>query len=122
MKYLLDSVIVIDHLNGKEAATAFLEKHWEDCSVSVISRAEILTGTGEETLGSVRTLLDRFQLLVLDKDAADLAAVMRKRNKWKLPDAFQAALAHLHDLKLVTRNTSDFDPKKHPFVLVPYTR
>jgi predicted nucleic acid-binding protein len=39
---------------------------------------------------------------------------------WKLPDAFQAALALHHHLKLCTRNTKDFDPKKHSFVEVPY--
>jgi hypothetical protein len=41
-------------------------------------------------------------------------------NGWKLPDAFQAAIAILHDVKLCTRNTKDFNPQKHPFVEIPY--
>jgi len=45
---------------------------------------------------------------------------MRQRHGWKLPGAFQAALAEEHGLRLVTRNTKDFSPEKHAFVLVPY--
>ena len=45
----------------------------------------------------------------------------RRRNGWKLPDAFQAALAQLHNLKLATRNTRDFPPQQYLFVVVPYT-
>ena len=66
-------------------------------------------------------LLDQYILLNLDKTAADTAARLRKEEGWKLPDAFQAALAQLHNTKLCTRNTSDFNPKKHTFVEVPYT-
>ena len=39
----------------------------------------------------------------------------------KLPDAFQAALALHHKIQLTTRNTKDFDRRKHKFVEVPYT-
>jgi predicted nucleic acid-binding protein len=50
-----------------------------------------------------------------------LAAQLRGKYGWKLPDAFQAALAQHHKTKLTTRNTKDFDPKKHDFVEVPYS-
>ena len=50
---------------------------------------------------------------------ADLAATLRRQHKWKLPDAFQAALAQTHKLKLATRNTKDF-PSRHDFVEIPY--
>jgi len=56
----------------------------------------------------------------LAKETADHAAELRRKNKWKLPDAFQAASALDHGLQLVTRNSRDFDPHKHPFVLIPY--
>jgi hypothetical protein len=45
---------------------------------------------------------------------------LRRTNGWKLPDAFQAAVALRHGLRLVTRNARDFDEKKHAFVLIPY--
>jgi predicted nucleic acid-binding protein len=41
-------------------------------------------------------------------------------NRWKLPDAFQAALALSRGLRLATRNTRDFPPERFSFVEVPY--
>jgi predicted nucleic acid-binding protein len=52
---------------------------------------------------------------------ADRAADLRRRFKWRLPDAFQAASAQIHGLKLATRNTRDFPPREHSFVVVPYS-
>jgi predicted nucleic acid-binding protein len=51
---------------------------------------------------------------------AEKAALLRRRFGWKLPDAFQAALALQYQIRLVTRNTKDFDPRKHSFAEVPY--
>jgi hypothetical protein len=45
---------------------------------------------------------------------------LRRQHGWKLPDAFQAATAQEHNLKLITRNTKDFTPDVHDFVVVPY--
>jgi len=41
---LLDSVIVIDHLNNVEKATVFIEKELKNLCLSVITRAEVLAG------------------------------------------------------------------------------
>lgn len=38
-RYLLDSVILIDHFNGIAAATHFLQEHKQDLSISVNTRA-----------------------------------------------------------------------------------
>ena len=40
MRLLLDSVIVIDHLNGIPAAGDYLRAHAEEASISVITRAD----------------------------------------------------------------------------------
>ncbi len=118
---LIDSVILIDHLNGISKATAFvLGLDPLQTAISVITRAEILSGLDEQGQVSVRPLLDHYQLLIIDKPIADLAAQLRREYGWKLPDAFQAALAQHHKIKLTTRNTKDFDPKTHEFVEVPY--
>jgi len=47
-------------------------------------------------------------------------STLRRKHGWKLPDAFQAAVALRVELKLVTRDSRSFDRKKHPFVLIPY--
>lgn len=42
MRYLLDSVIVIDHFNGINLATIFLSEQGKECALSVIARAEVV--------------------------------------------------------------------------------
>lgn len=122
MEYLLDSVILIDHLNGIKKATEYLAGLApEKQAISVITRAEILVGVSDNEYRLVKSLLDQFRLLTIDKETADLAAVLRKKHGWKLPDAFQAALCFQHGLKLATRNTKDFQPSRHEFVVVPYS-
>jgi hypothetical protein len=118
---LIDSVILIDHLNGVEKATRFIiNLDPLETAISVITRAEILTGIDEDEAAGVIPLLDQYQLLIIDKPVADLAAQLRKEHGWKLPDAFQAALAKHHKIKLITRNSKDFSPQKYDFVEIPY--
>ena len=119
---LIDSVILIDHLNGVSKATQFiLGLNPLQTAVSVITRAEILAGLDEDQHTKIIPLLDQYRLLNIDKPIADLSAQLRREFGWKLPDAFQAALAQYHKIKLITRNTKDFDPKQHDFVEIPYT-
>lgn len=120
MKLLLDSVIVIDHLNGIEPATRYLSAHGTDCAVSVITRAEVLAGFDDANAALARELLDLFPTLPITLDIADLAARLRRSERWKLPDAFQAALAMHHGLALVTRNTRDFRSGAALEVVAPY--
>jgi hypothetical protein len=119
VKILLDSVILIDHLNGVPAAEKYLIK-LRDAHISVITRAEVLTGCAEEVVRSVQALLDRYPTLPINSEVADVASELRRKYRWRLPDAFQAALAQIHQLRLATRNTRDFPPLKHKFVVVPY--
>jgi len=118
---LLDSVILIDHLNGVPEAEEFVSGlDPAETAISVITWAEILVGVEKEDEALVRAFLNQFHLLIIDKPIADLAASLRKSHKWKLPDAFQAALSIHHKVQFVTRNTKDFDPTEHDFVEVPY--
>lgn len=117
---LLDSVVVIDHLNGIDAASQFLHESDAKAAISVITRAEVLAGLDEDETPLVTRFLDLFPVLVLDAPTADLAASLRREHGWKLPDAIQAALAVRYGLRLATRNTRDFPPHRHPFVWIPY--
>ncbi len=118
---LIDSVIFIDHLNGIDKATQFiLNLDPGQTAISVITRAEILTGIHKDDQVEIIHLLDQYVLLMIDKSIADLAANLRREYGWKLPDAFQAALAQYHKVKLSTRNTKDFNPQRHDFVEIPY--
>jgi hypothetical protein len=120
-RYLLDTVVLVDHLNGVKAATAWLSTlEPDEAAISVVTRAEVLAGAETDETDAVEMLLRRYRCLCLGSAEADTAAELRKAHRWKLPDAFQAALARLHNLKLVTRNTRDFPPEHFDFVLVPY--
>ncbi len=118
---LLDSVILIDHLNGVGAAATYLVPLAGIAHVSLITRAEVLTGArSDRERSDAADLLALFLTLPLEAGDADYAAALRQQFRWKLPDAFQAALAIRHNLRLATRNTKDFDPEMHSFVDVPY--
>jgi predicted nucleic acid-binding protein len=120
VKYLLDSVILIDHFNGITPATEFLRLHRDELAISPITRAEVLAGFEQAELARPTQLLTTFGFLNIEKGTADLAARLRREQHWKLPDAFQAALAIEHGLQLVTRNTKDFNPEKLHYIIVPY--
>jgi predicted nucleic acid-binding protein len=117
---LLDSVILIDHLNGIDAATRYLRDVADTAHISVITRAEVLAGAAIEHVPDTRALLDRFGLIVIDREIADAAAELRRAHRWRLPDALQAAAALAHGLRLATRNRKDFPPDRFEFVVVPY--
>jgi predicted nucleic acid-binding protein len=118
--YLLDSVVLIDHLRGSEAAVKWLAKLRREAVISVVTRAEVLSGGSGEEAQAARELCDTFECLPLARDDATLAAELRRKNRWKLPDALQAALAKKNGLRLVTRDAHGFDEKRHPFVFCPY--
>jgi hypothetical protein len=119
--YLLDSAVLIDHLRGVVPATKWLERlRPGEAVISVITRAEVLSGGTMEENAAAYDLCEQITCLPLTKDIADRAAELRRIRRWKLPDAFQAALAIDHGLKLATRNVKDFSEDKDPFVIYPY--
>ena len=121
LERLLDSVILIDHFNKVEMATAFIAGIDPlKTAISVISYAEILVGLDDEAARKAKALLNHYEILSIDASIAEKAAELRRSYKWKLPDAFQAALALSYQIKLCTRNTRDFNPEKHLFVEIPY--
>lgn len=119
IEVLLDSVILIDHFNGITEATDYIRKTRGKAAISVITRAEVLAGYDNPSEAVVK-MLDTFANLAIDTPIATLAAQLRRANRWKLPDAFQAALSRQNNYRLVTRNTRDFDPQKFDWVDVPY--
>lgn len=120
MDLLLDSTILIDRFNGLPEAKSYLAETRGKAAISVVTRAEVLVGFDATYLRTATRFLDYFPLLEITKPIADLTASLRREHGWKLPDAFQAALAQHHNLKLATRNTKDFPPERHGFVVAPY--
>lgn len=121
VEMLIDSVILIDHLNGIPEASDWLAgEGWDRLAISAITRAGVLAGAAGEEVVLIGHLLDSFPCLPLDAETADRAASIRRETRLRLLDAFQAALAEVHNLKLVTRNTRDFPREKFEYVVIPY--
>ena len=120
-KFLLDSAILIDHLRGIEPATSWLRSlHEGEAVISAITRAEVMAGGSTDERAAAFALCEEFACLPLTKEIADRAAELRRAHRWRLPDAFQAAVAVELGLRLVTRNSRDFNERAHPFVSIPY--
>ena len=120
MRMLLDSNIIIDHLNNIKEATEFLANNYDNIYISVITRAEVLSGCNKKSINKVKRLLNKFPTLSMTSNDADHTAELREKHKLKLPDAIQIAIAENNNLTLVTRDTKDFTKKNIKNLLVPY--
>lgn len=109
-KYLIDSNIIIYHLNGEEKATKFLKANIEISAISRLTFAEVLTfDFTEDEKNNVTELLRRFEILDTTDAIAVKALENRKVKKIKLVDNIIASTAQVNELKLITRNTKDFN-------------
>jgi len=119
--YLLDSTVLIDHFNDVHPATEWISSHAErSVYISVVTYAEVLAGFPSNVWPRVTGFLDKFECLSVTRSIALKAAEFRQSHKFKLPDAFQAAIAVEHKITLITRDSGDFNPHVHKFVKIPY--
>jgi predicted nucleic acid-binding protein len=118
LRALFDTNILIDYLNGVEAAKVEIE-HYKRPAISVISWIEVLSGTGPAAEGATRKFLSSFERIELTQRIADEAVALRRAEKMRVPDAIILATARMENLILVTRNTKDFTADD-PGIRVPY--
>lgn len=120
MRLLLDSNIIIDHLNNIKEATEFIADNYDRIHISVITRAQVLAGCNKKNINKVKRLINQFPTLSMTSKDADQAAEIRSKYRLKLPDAIQAAIAQNNNLAIVTRNTKDFTKRIFKDLIVPY--
>jgi predicted nucleic acid-binding protein len=117
MRCLLDSTLLIDHANGDAAATATLQRLFEEgqelftCDVVT---CETLSKGDEPQLARMRTLLDALEYVATSPEAARWAGESRRvrhveGRRRALGDALIAAAAHSIGASIVTRNNTDFE-------------
>ena len=117
MRAILDTNILIDLTAGHEAARSLLRSIRSPC-ISVVTRIELLSGP-VETVKTIREILQDVQVIAIDNAIVEAAALIRRRDRLKLPDAVILATAQVTGLALLTRNTKDFEGLKG--VVIPYT-
>ena len=118
MKALLDTNILIDYLNGIDAAREEICRY-ETPLISTVTWMEVLVGVNDDEQQAIRSFLSRFTQVSIDKEVAEIAVSIRRRHKMRLPDAIIWASAKHESALLVSRNTKDF-PADSPGVRVPY--
>ena len=119
MKALFDTNILIDYLNGVDAARAELDRPAERL-VSIITWMEVLAGARDEAEEDVIDMFLRdFRVVDLTRRVAREAVEIRRSRRIRLPDAIVWASARTESALLVTRNTKDF-PKDDSGLRVPY--
>ena len=117
MKYLVDSNIIIYHLNGEKIATNFLKNNKNEIAISQITYVEVLSfNFTKEQENIVKELLEQFIILDIDIKISKTAVEIRKLKKIKLPDNLIASTAKVYNLTLVTRNTKDFKALNIEFI------
>jgi predicted nucleic acid-binding protein len=118
MKALLDTNILIDYLNGIDAAREEISRY-ETPLISTITWMEIMVGVNEDEQQAIRSFLSRFTQVNLDTEVAEIAVAIRREYKMRLPDAIIWASAKRESALLVSRNIKDF-PADLPGVRAPY--
>lgn len=118
MRALFDTNILVDYLNGVEAARREIALY-EKPMISPITWMEVMVGTTPDDEQTIRAFLSRFTQVDIDGEVAETAVSIRRRYNIRLPDAIIWASAKEKDALLISRNTKDF-PEDDPGVSVPY--
>ena len=109
-KYLIDSNIIIYHLNGDNIATEFLRSNISYSYISRVTFIEVLSfDFTEDEKEKVLNLLRMFKIIDTTDAIAMRAIENRTIKKIKLADNIIASTAQGDDLMLVTKNTKDFN-------------
>jgi predicted nucleic acid-binding protein len=110
--YLIDSNVVIGYLDNKLPAQGMklLNPIIDNIPcISIITKIEVLRyNSSDEAYLVLEEFIAESRVYDLNNEIVNHTIRICKSSKIKLPDAIIAATAIVHDLKLVTRNLTDF--------------
>lgn len=118
MNAVFDTNILIDYLLGNSSARREINLY-NNPQISIITKMEVLVGTSQANLKIIESFLKNFIIINLNEEIAEIALILRKENKIKLPDAIIWATARYTNSLLITRNTKDF-PIQAFDIKIPY--
>lgn len=94
MKAVLDTNIVVDHIEDLDVARVKLGRYPSPL-FSVASRVEVMVGAADDDQSaSLRHFLKRLDTLDIDSAVADTAVHIRRERRLRLPDAIIWATTH----------------------------
>lgn len=122
--YLLDTNILIYYFQDSLPQTDldFDAIFRESFYISIISKIEFLGWQQftEEQAEIARDAISSARILHLIESVADLAIQLRRTSKIRIADSIIAATAIAHDMKLLTRNTKDFQSARDLEIYNPF--
>lgn len=120
--YLIDTNVIIDSFGNKlpEKAKVFLSRFGP--VISAVTKIEVLgwRNATKEQLNPLYTFMELAHILPIDDAVIERTITIRQSKKIALGDAIIAATALVHDLILISRNTSDFNDIQNLQVIDPY--
>ena len=117
MNYVLDTTVVVDHVDGYPPATELMERLFSETgdlyTCDVVTCEALSKGSGH-VLRAKQTLLDALEYVALSPNGARWAGDRRRDRieaglgKLSTTDSLIAALANSLGATVVTRNANDF--------------
>ncbi len=112
-KILFDTDVLIEYLQGKDEAQAYIDNISDTVYMSSITMAELYAGVRkEEELKKLEIFIETFEVTNLNKSIAKTGGLYRNQYKPShgvgLADALIAATAKEIDAQLITFNTKRF--------------
>ncbi len=119
MRAVFDTNILVDYLNGVEAAKEELALY-DTRLISIVTFIEVMVGCKDaEEEKAVRGFLVAFNALDVSAEIAEEAVSLRRRFRLKIPDAIVYATARTQGCILVSRNTKELK-QDWPDIRTPY--
>ena len=120
MKAVFDTNILIDYLNGIEAAKAELARY-RTRQISIVTFIEVMVGAKNvDEENAMRGFLAAFEVLELSAAIAQEAILIRQQLRLKIPGAIVYATARTQGCLLVSRNSKELK-RDWPDIRIPYT-
>lgn len=110
--YLVDTTVLVDHLRGVPAATAWLAGLSAVPLCSEVSRTEVLVGLRSNERRGAERLFDTLDWVMVDeyvsRRAGELGRRYRRRHRLGVADLLVAASAQEHGATLATGNVKHY--------------
>lgn len=121
-RYLVDTNVIIDNFGNKLPEKAKTLLYSIDLTISSVTKIEVLgwLNATKEQLQPLYDFMEIANILPINEAVIEKTIEIRQTKKIALGDAIISASALVHNLTLITRNTSDFKSISGLHLIDPY--